>query len=80
MILLVLETHGALHFRRGVDKSAQYVAGQRMIVAAGVDVIELAGLVIAALRIRPLKEEAFDFVGRVERVTVLLMQPVGISL
>ena len=49
VILLVLEAHGALHFGGGVDERAQRVAGQRVIVAAGVHVLELAGFVVAPL-------------------------------
>ena len=52
MVLLVLEAHGALHFGGGVDKRAQRVAGQRVVIAAGVDVLELAGFVIAPLGVR----------------------------
>ena len=52
MVLLILEAHGALHFGRGVDEGAQRVAGQRVIVSAGVDVFELAGFVVAPLRVR----------------------------
>ena len=43
VILLVLESHRALHFGRGIDEGAQRIAGQRVIVAAGVHVLELAG-------------------------------------
>src|SRR5450432_2496197 len=39
-----------------------------MIVAAGVDVVELAGFMITALGIRPLEQEAFNFVGRIQGV------------
>ena len=51
-----------------------------MVIAAGVDVVEFVGFVIAALRVRPLKQEAFDFVGRVERVAVLLVQSLRVGL
>ena len=44
-----------------------------MIVAAGVDVFELASLVIAALGLRPLEQEALDFIGSVEGVAMLLV-------
>ena len=71
MVLLVLEAHRALHFGDGVDELAQRVAGQRVVVAAGVDVLEVAGFVVAALGVEALEEEAFDFVGGVERVAVL---------
>ena len=49
VILLVLEAHGALHFSRGVDELAQRVERQHVVVAAGVDELELAGLVVALL-------------------------------
>ena len=42
VIFFVLEAHGALDFGRGVDEVAQRVAGQRVIVAAGVHIFELA--------------------------------------
>ena len=80
MILLILEAHGALHFGGGVDERAQRIAGQRVIVAAGVDVLELAGFVIVALGVGALEQEAFNFVGGVERVALLLVQLVGVAL
>ena len=52
VVLFVLEAHRALHFGGGVDEGAQRIAGQRVIVAAGVDVFELAGFVIVAARRR----------------------------
>ena len=73
MVLLVLEAHGALHFGAVIDERAQRIAGQRVIVAAGVDVLELAGFVIAPLGVHALEEEAFDFVGGVQRVAVLFV-------
>ena len=42
VVLFVLEAHGALHFGGGVDERAQRIAGQRVVVAAGVHVLELA--------------------------------------
>ena len=68
VVLLVLEAHGALHFRGCVDELAKRIAGQRVIVAAGVHVFELAGVVIAPLRVRSLEEKAFNFVRGVQRV------------
>ena len=79
MVLLVLEAHGALHFGAAVDEQAQRIAGQRVVVAAGVDVLELAGLVIVPLGVRALEEEAFDFVGRVQRVAVLFVQALRVA-
>ena len=80
MVLLVLEAHGALHFGDFVDKGAQRIAGQRVIVTTGVDVFKLAGLVILALGVFALEKEAFDFVGGVQRVAFLLEKVVGILL
>ena len=80
VILLVLEAHRALHFGGRVDELAQRIARQRMIVAARVDVLELAGLVIAALGVRALEEEAFDFVGGVQRVAILRELIVRVTL
>ena len=57
MVLFVLEAHGALHFGGSVDERAQRIAGQRVIVATGVDILELAGFVIAPFRIRPLNRK-----------------------
>src|SRR5215813_9591404 len=77
MVFLILEAHGALHFGGGVNKRAQRVAGQRVIVAAGIHVLKLAGLMITALGIRALEEKAFNFVSGVERVTFLLVHVFG---
>ena len=74
VVFLVLEAHGALHFSRRVDERAQRIAGQRMIVAAGIDIFELAGFVIMALGVGAFEEESFDFVGGVERVALLLVR------
>ena len=79
MILLVLETHGPLDFRGGINKRAQRIAGQRVVVTAGIDVFELAGFVVIPLRILALEKESFDFVGGVERVALLLVEIVGIA-
>ena len=80
MVLLVLEAHGALHFSRGVDELAQRIERQRMIVAAGGDEIEFAGLVVRLLRIFAGEEEALDFSGRIERVLLFGMELVGVVL
>ena len=80
MVLLVLEAHGALHFGGRVDEAAQRIAGQRMVVAAGVDVVELAGLMIVALGILAIEDETFDFVGGVEGVALGVVQVVGVGL
>ena len=80
VILLVLETHGPLDFRGGINKRAQRIAGQRVVVTAGIDVFELAGFVVIPLRILALEKESFDFVGGVERIALLLVEIVGVAL
>src|SRR5579862_7566237 len=79
MIFLILKTHRPLHFRTGIDESAQNITGQRVIVAARVYILELAGLVIAALRVGPLKQKTLNFVGGVQRVTLLLVEVIRIG-
>src|SRR2546423_15673157 len=49
MIFLILKTHGALHFRSGVNEGAEGISRQRMIVAASIYVLEFAGFVVTAL-------------------------------
>src|SRR5277367_3214057 len=51
-----------------------------MIVAAGVDVLECVRLVIMPFRIGTLKEETFNFVGRIQGVTLLVVKSIGIVL
>src|SRR5208282_3482642 len=51
-----------------------------MIIAAGVYVFELAGLVVGALGVRSIEEEAFNFIRRVQSVIMLLVQARGKSL
>src|SRR6266849_8730730 len=80
VIFFILEAHGALHFGAGVDKGAQRIAGERVVVAAGVDVLELSGFVVMALGVGALEEEAFDFVGGVEGVALFFVQRFGIAL
>jgi hypothetical protein len=77
VVLLVLEAHGALHFGRGVDELAQGIERQDVVVAAGVDELELAGLVVALLGVFAGEEEALNLVGGVERVLLLLVELVG---
>ena len=74
VVLLVLESHRALHFGAGIDERAQRIAGQRVIVAAGVDVLETLRLVIVALRIGALEKKSLNFVGRIQRVALLLVE------
>ena len=80
VVLLVLEAHRALHLGGDVDELAQRIAGQRVVVAALVDVLELAGLVVLALGVDAVEEEAFDLVGGVEGVAVLRELLVGEGL
>jgi len=51
-----------------------------VIVAAITDVLEFARFVVAPLGVDPLEDEAFNLVGRVESVTILVVDLVGISL
>src|ERR1019366_2288565 len=80
VILLVLEAHRALHFSRRIDKLAQRIEREHMIVAASVDEIEAAGFVEAALGVAAGEQEAFNLVGCVERVALLLEKLVGVLL
>ena len=80
VVLLVLEAHGALNFRRGVDEGAQRVAGQRVVVAAGVYVLEPARFGKAPFGVESGEEEAFDLVGGVQGVALLLVQAVREAL
>ena len=75
MILLILETHGALYFRSGVDEAAQRIARQRVVIATGIHVLEGSSLMVAALGIRSFKQEAFDLVSGIKCVAF-----VGINL
>ena len=80
MILLVLEAHGALHFGSRVDELAQRIERQHVIVAARVDEVEFARLVVIPLRVFSGEKKAFNFVGGVERVALFLVELVGVSL
>ena len=80
VVLFILEAHGPLHLGRGVDKLAQGVQRQHVVVAARVDELELAGFVVGALGVLAREQEALDFVGRVQRVALLLVQLVGVVL
>jgi len=72
VVLFVLEAHGALHFRSVLNECAQGISRQRVVVTARDHILELLVLVVLALGVRALKEEALDFVGGVERVLFLL--------
>jgi len=63
VILLVLESHGPLHFCGVVDKGSQRIARQRVVIAARVHVLKTAGFVIAALGIEAGEDEALDFIA-----------------
>ena len=80
MILFILKAHRALHFSRGVDKRSQQIAGQRMVVAAGVYVLEPACVVIMAFGVSSLKEKTLNFVGRVKCVVFILIERSRVAL
>src|SRR4029077_6853103 len=80
VILFILEAHGALYLGALVDKRSQRVAGQRVIVSAGIHILEFAGFVIAPLGVEAGENEAFDFVGGIQRVAVLFVLRLGIAL
>ena len=80
VVLLVLEAHGALHFGGCVDELAQRIERQRVIVAAGVDELEFARLVVMLLGVVAGEEEAFNLIGGVQRVALFLVQLVGVGL
>ena len=65
VVLLVCEAHGALHFGGGVDEQAQRIARQRVVVAAGADEVEGAGLDEGCSASSTLEEDALDLVGDV---------------
>ncbi len=48
-----------------------------MVVAAGVDVLELSGLVVVAFGVKSFEEETLDLVGGVQRVAFLGVTIVG---
>ena len=68
MVLLILKTHRALHFRGRINKSPQRIARQRVVVPAGIHVVKFPRFVVRALRVRTVEEEPFNFVRRVQRV------------
>ncbi len=80
VIFLVLEAHGALDFSGRINKCAQRIAGQRVIVTARVHVLKSAVCMIVAFCIRTFEEETFNFVRSVERVALLLVEIVGVTL
>src|ERR1700680_2839391 len=80
MVFLVLEPHRPLYFRRRIDKRTQRIAGEGMIISAGVDVFELQRFAVAAVSIGALEKKALDFVGGIQSVTFLFVQVVGVTL
>src|SRR6185312_7316415 len=74
MILLILKPHRTLYLRRGIDERTQGIAGEGIVVAACIHVLELTRLVEASLRIDALKQEALDLIGCIQRITMLPMQ------
>ncbi len=70
VVLLVLEPHGPLHFGRRVDERAQRITGERVVVPAGVDVLEPVRLVEPLFGVRSVEQKAFDLIRGVERVAV----------
>src|SRR6185312_15815003 len=64
----------------GVNELAQRISGQRMIVATGIHIVELACLVVATFRVHTLKEKAFNFIRCIEGVALFLVQSGGIEL
>ena len=71
VVFLVLEAHRALDFGDRIDKRTERIARQRLVIAAGVDVLEFVGLIEALLRVDAAEEKALDLVGRIERIAVL---------
>ena len=80
VVLLVLEAHGALHFSRSINELAQGIERHHMVVAAGVDELEFAGLDVFLLRILTREQKALDLGGSVQRVVLVLEQLVGVVL
>ena len=78
MVLLVLEAHGALHFRRGVDEAAQRVLGQAIEIAAGADQIKDTGFVIVAFRVAAVEDETLYFGRDVGHGAVFLVHLLGV--
>ncbi len=70
MVLLILESHRALHFGHRVDETAQWIAGQRVVVSARVHVIEPPRLRKIPLRVDPREQEPLNLVRRIQRVSV----------
>ena len=80
MVLLVLKAHGALNFSGGVDKFPQWVARQRVVIAASINVVERAGFDEGLLRVDAIEQETLDLVRGVQRIAVGLELRSGILL
>src|SRR5207253_10542820 len=80
MILLIGKAHRALYLGHRVDEAAQWIAGQRVVVAALVHKFELAKRAIVALGIAAAEQEALDLVGSVAGNSLLLVQLLSIGL
>jgi len=72
VVFFILKAHSTLDFGGGVDESAERVAGERVVVATCVDVLEFSVFVVVALGVSSLEKKAFNFVGGVERVAFFL--------
>ncbi len=78
MIFFVLKTHRSLHFGGGVNKSAQRIARERVVISTGIHILEFASFVILAFGVRAFEQETFNFVRGIERITFFLAKFVGI--
>src|ERR1041385_110346 len=79
MVFFVLEAHRALHFSSRIDKFAQRIAWQGVIIAAGVHILKPASFVEFLFRIGARENESFNFVSCIERVAFFLKLLVGKS-
>src|SRR4030081_1676080 len=73
MVLFVLEAHRTLYLRGRIDEGAQRIAGQRMVVSAGIHVLKFPRFVVAPLRVRSLKQESFNLVRGIQGVFLILV-------
>src|SRR5437660_6929928 len=80
MVFFVLEAHRTLHFSSRIDEGAQRIPGQRMVVSAGIHVLEFSSFVVAALRVRSLKQKSFNLVRGIQRVLFILVHLTGKTL
>ena len=77
MVLLVFKAHRALNLSGRVDELTQRIARQRVVVAALVDIHELARLVVVPLGVDALEQEALNLVGGIQGVAVLRILLIG---